>query len=157
MKKMLVMLSALIVLSSSALADEDWGLACSKEEIGNLNFGNVLISSSSVASVAGSIIDTAHVDYKNKVIKTWVLYVMTPQGRQSNIDNLGTQYNNYGYTKMLKVINLKNNTSEIMSYANYNCDGSLIVSNSSRLGRDALIPGSIDDLMVKDLRKKFKI
>jgi hypothetical protein len=58
---------------------------------------------------------------------------------------------------MLKVINLKNNTSEIMSYANYNCDGSIIVSNSSRLGKDALIPGSIDDLMVKDLRKKFKI
>jgi hypothetical protein len=151
------MLLALMALSGSVMADEDWGFACSKEELGNLSFGNVLFSSSSVASVSGAILDTTHVDYKNKVIKTWVLYIMTPQGRQSNIDNLGTQYNNYGYTKMLKVINLKNNTSEIMSYANYNCDGTLIMSNSSRLGRDALIPGSIDDLMVKDLRKKFKI
>lgn len=150
------MLLTLMVLSGVAMAD-DWGLACSEEEINHLNFGELLVSGSSSGAVAASIVNTAQVDYKNKVIKVWVLYVMTPAGRQHDIDTFGYQYNNYGYTKQLKVINLKSNTTEIMSYANYSCDGTVIVSNTGSLGRNAIIPGSIDESLVKDLRKKFKL
>jgi hypothetical protein len=159
MKKILVMMFALMMLTigSAMAADNEWGLACSEEEIGKLSFGELIVSSSGATAVAASIVNTAQVDYKNKTIKVWVLYVMTPLGRQRNIDSLGTEYNGYGYTKQLKVITLKNNSSEIMSYANYNCDGSIIVSNTQPLGRDAIVPGSIDDTLVKDLRKKFKI
>jgi uncharacterized protein YxeA len=157
MKKILVVLLALMALVGAAMADDDWGLSCSQEEIGRLSFGELLVSSSSAIAVAASIVNTAQVDYKNKVIKVWVLYVVTPAGRQRNIDSLGYQYNNYGYAKQLKVINLKSNTTEIVSYANYNCNGSIIVSNTAPLGIDAIVPGSIDDSLVKDLRKKFKI
>lgn len=158
MKKILVMLLALMAFTlNSASADDDWGLVCSLEELKALNLGELLVSGSGSAAVASSLINTAQVDYKNKTIKVWVLYTMTPLGRQNNINSFGSDYNEYGYTKQLKFINLKNNNSEILAYANYNCNGTVIISNTAPLGKDAIIPGSIDDSLVKDLRKKFKI
>lgn len=155
MKKVLMMLSLLVVMGLSA--DEEWGLACSKEELSELNFGEVIVSGSSASYVSASLPDTAKVDSKNKIIKVWMLYVATPEGRSGKIEDFGQNYRNYGYTKMLKVINLKKNETEILSYTNYKCNGIVLDANDQPLGRQAIVPNSIDETAIKDLRNKLKI
>ncbi len=99
---------------------------------------------------------TITIDKKNKIIKVWAAFLASEDGRQSNIKSM-SNYDNYGYSRHLYVINYGKMKSRLNTFADYNCNGSLIVSDNLQDEWNNIIPGSVLENITEGIIKKYNL
>ncbi len=97
-----------------------------------------------------------NVDKKNKTVTIWLTVISKWKGRESRINDNGTAYEKYGYSKYLTVIDIKNKKYRYKSGVNYNCDGTIIEQFNNNVW-DYVVPGSIMDDIKEKLKQKYKM
>lgn len=139
----------------------DWPYACESSE---LNFARddryFRIAGSESAPWIAADQQTIQIDRKNKTIKVWTIWLASEQGKQIRIENMGkyNDYSSYGYSKTLDVINYQNMKLSLKSNVHYNCNGSIVISNSYNDNQwDDIVPGSLMEAAVHALIKKYNL
>jgi hypothetical protein len=134
---------------------EKYKLACSNEELNQIIKKSMTYSNESSQNVTLINFDTIKYDKKTKMVNVWISYISKDEGRSTYIENLGQNYSNYGYTKMFKQFDIKNKKVKILDFINYDCSGTSI-DEGRILSWDNIVPDSIDDLTLEELKSKIK-
>lgn len=133
---------------------------CSEDE---LSFSNdkryFYVASSDDSSSILADGKTITIDKKNKIIKVWTVWLATEVGRQNTIESLGKyeNYDNFGYSKDLEIINYGNMKRKTDSSTYYNCNGGVIYSNHSKGEWRDIVPGSVMEGITESIVKKYKL
>lgn len=112
------------------------------------------------ADVARSYFDTKtiQIDKKNKTVDVWVSYIQNASGRKKWIDAAGNKYADLGFIAQLKRIFYTKNKMTFTAATLYNCDGSIIESKSNvNYPVSDMTPASMDEILTKDVMKKYSL
>lgn len=138
--------------------EDEWFMACTLDELDDtIGEGEELIGISDELSVTLHTDTIKVIDRKKKLVSAWVTYYVTLEGQQSNINEYGVNYGEVGYMRQFKVFNLKNKSVSLNQSASYSCGGNNLSSNSYKTEYDHIVPGSLDESVLIELKAKTKL
>jgi len=141
-------------------ADDDWKFVCEPSELSGFSDKRYFPVSSNenfYLTIADS--KTIQIDKKNKTIKVWTIWLSSQNGRDNKIKSLGKydNYDNFGYSKMMDIIDYRTMRTKLISFMNINCDGSLIRTVDVNSGWEQIAPDTTNEGIVESIMKKYNL
>ncbi|MDP2077343.1 MAG: hypothetical protein Q8J85_04805 [Sulfuricurvum sp.] len=149
----------LICISLVASDNSGWPFACEQPSLAKFTAERYFpIGTISPFPLISADTQTIQIDRKNKIIKVWLIWMASEQGRQLNIQYLGkvADYSNFGYNIELDVIDYDNMRVLIKSTTHYNCDASVIYPSSSGEWED-IRPASVMEGITQKIKEKYNL
>lgn len=151
MKKLTLSLIALSLLSQTMLAD----FICTQNEIASLTPSNRYVSVSSTGEYYDT--KTITIDKKKKFISVWTIRALSSTAR-NYMAQISPKYANLGFYRNLEEIDYQNNTIHTNSNYPYNCDGTIIPTESTlNWPTDPIIPGSNAEALMENIKQKYNL
>lgn len=152
MNKIMKIVSLLLIGTLTVQAEEEhWGYTCSNAEVLQFTPTNLQIIGTGTATVSVIEKGSIKVDKKANTATVWVTYVAKPLMTENWTRDIGYKYSELGYVKQLKVFNLSTHKYKVLSSTPYKCNGVSLGSIDSDGTWDYVVPGSIDDMLIKSI------
>ena len=101
--------------------------------------------------------NTIKIDKANKTIFVWIVWIASSNSRNENIRELGNKYTNYGYRKVLYLIDYKNNRTQFLETVDYSCNNDVIASVPGLRRWQSSAPDSIIEGVTNFLVSKYNL
>lgn len=146
----------------ASLPKSEWPFACTQSEIKAMpwEFGtNKVVVASSNDSYPLIYVDKSgiEIDRKNKMIKAWTVSLASQKERASQIRQLGSKYDNYGYDLMFFLIDYSTMRYSIENMGELDCNRNIINSFKKPADRKQIKPHSTIDDIAKTIMKEYNL
>lgn len=159
MNKLLSLITALFIVTSTSVYAEqqEWPFACEQPDLANFGANRYINMISGLNPMILFDTETAQVDKKHHVVKAWTIEIASHVGRQKMIQSLQkyNDYSNYGYSKILRLIDYRDMKMQTLATTEYNCDGTVIYTSNGNGTWHYPAPDSIGEEMILHLKKVF--
>jgi len=141
-------------------ANNDWPFVCKLSELSafkDKRYFGVGANRHSPLIIADS--KTIQIDKKNKTIKVWTTWLASQEGRDDSIQSTGKyyNYNNFGYRKVMIIIDYGTLRFKKISTIEMNCDGTNITSVEMDDTLKQIVPGSVIERITYEIMKKYNL